>query len=111
MRTAIILGRKHGGKTMELVHGTEKPIHEQLPTFKAEFCRSEIHEEFEYVELWTSDEGMTKRRKLISPKRAKEIAEAQAKAEAAAKAAAAKAAAEAKKKEKPAAEAQAKAEA
>ena len=118
MRTAIILGRRHGGKTMELVHGTEKPIHEQKETFKSEFCRSDIHEELEYVELWLSDEGQTKKRKLITPKKAKEIAEAKAKAEAAEKARLAKLAAKAKKEDSTAkgdesatAEAKAKAEA
>src|SRR4051812_10996771 len=100
MRTAIILGRRHDGDLMELVSGIEAPIHEQLATFKTEYCRADVHKDFEYVELWTSDEGLTKKRKLISPKRAKEIAEAKAKAEAAEKAAIEKAAAEANKKEK-----------
>jgi hypothetical protein len=101
MRTAIIIGRKHGQKSLVLVSGPEVPIVEQKELFK-DFQRDSVHDDFEYVELWTSDAGCVKDRKLISPK----VAAAKAKAEAEAKA---KAEAEAKAKQK--AEAKAKADA
>jgi len=66
MRNAIILGRRHGGKALEVVSGPEHPIEKQLDTFK-EFLRKPTNDRFEHVELWTSDGGRRKHRKLSKP--------------------------------------------
>lgn len=81
MRTAIIIGRKHGQKALQVVSGPEVPILEQKELFKG-FQRVHAHDDFEYVELWISDAGRVKERKLITHGRAEELAEARVKAEA-----------------------------
>lgn len=85
MRTVIILARKHGAKQMELLSGPEVPAHEQKAKYK-EFCRLDVHPELATVQLWDSNEGFTKERKLLSPKEADAKAKAQAKARAEAEA-------------------------
>lgn len=85
MRTAIIIGRKHGQKTLEVVSGPEVPILEQKELFK-DFQRVHAHDDYEYVELWISDAGKVKDKKLVTYERAEELADAKAKAEADAKA-------------------------
>lgn len=102
MRTLIILARKHGGKSLELVSGPEIPAHQQAAKFKKDFQTSGgVNDAFEHAELWSSDAGRKKQIRLISPAKAKEIAEAHAKAVAEAeKAAAQKAKAEAEAKAK-----------
>ena len=66
MRTAIILGRKHGAKALEMISGPSIQITEQLKSFKA-FLIDKEHESFETVELWTSDGGRMKQRRLLKP--------------------------------------------
>jgi hypothetical protein len=63
MRTALILGRRHGGKHFEVVSGPENPVSAQLALFK-EFQRTSAHQDLEHVQLWTSDTGITKQRRL-----------------------------------------------
>jgi hypothetical protein len=70
MRTLIILARKHGGKKLEMVGGPEVPVHQQSADFKKDFCRSDVNEVYEYAELWSSDAGRLKYRKLQSGKTA-----------------------------------------
>lgn len=95
MRTAIILGRPHGKKTIEIVSGAETPITKQLADFK-KLSAAGTSEKYEHLELWISDTGRSKTLKgILTAKAAKEQAEARAKAEAELKAAAE---AEAKKK-------------
>jgi hypothetical protein len=106
MRTAIILGRKHGGKKLELVSGPDVPIVKQLETFKDHARAGDVNKDFEYLELWTSDGGRTKKRSFDSEATAKAKAEAQAKREAQAKEAAAKAKADEEAKAKAAADAE-----
>lgn len=105
MRTAITVGRKHGGKAFELIHGPETPIQEQLEAFKDHAREGQVHPEFEHVELWASDGGRTKKRSFDSEAAAKKKAEAQAKREADARKAKADAEAAAKKKAEAEAEA------
>jgi hypothetical protein len=66
MREAITYGRRHGAKAREVISGPDVPIAKQLDSFK-EFQGAVEHKDFEYVELWTSDSGLTKRRKLNKP--------------------------------------------
>jgi hypothetical protein len=81
MRTAIIIGRKHGQKALEVVSGPEVPIVEQKELFK-DFQRIHANDDYEHVELWISDAGKVKDRTLVTQKRAVELADAKAKAEA-----------------------------
>jgi len=80
-REVIILGRKHGAKTMELLSGPEVPAHEQNAKFK-DFCRVTVHPEISEVQLWESSGGRVRVRSLLSPKEAKQKAERDAKAKA-----------------------------
>lgn len=56
MRQAILLGRKHGGKVLEVIHGPDVPIAKQLDTynkFKGTHQAGKlVNDRFEYVELW-----------------------------------------------------------
>jgi hypothetical protein len=79
MRTAITVGRKHGGKKLEIISGPETPIREQLDAFKDEVRSGESHESLEYIELWISDSGRAKKRKFITPAAAKAKVEAEKK--------------------------------
>lgn len=70
MRTALIVGRKHGSKKLEVVElpstvGAE--VHKTIASFKEQTASGES-KQWELLELWTSDGGVTKRRKLIKPK-------------------------------------------
>lgn len=98
MRDVIILARKHGSKTMELLSGPEIPAHEQSAKFK-EFCKVSVHPELAQVELWDSGSGRQKSRDLLSPKEAAEKAKRDAKS--AADAEAKRKSAEAAAKNKP----------
>jgi hypothetical protein len=71
MRTAITLARKHGGTKLSVVSGPEVSIHEQKSAFKS-LRFGYGHDKFEYIELWTSDEGRVGKLKLLTPEAAKE---------------------------------------
>lgn len=85
MRTAIILGRPHGKKSVEIISGVEVPAHEQAGRFK-KLSAASTNEKYEHIELWYSDSGRTKQLKgLLTEKAQKERDEARKKADAEAK--------------------------
>lgn len=99
MRTAITVGWFHGAKETKTLLGPETAIEDQIAAFK-KLPATEVHDQFERVELWESGSGVTKTRKFISKdeqkrreqvrleqeKAAKKAADAKAKADATAKA-------------------------
>jgi hypothetical protein len=82
MKCAFTFGRKHGGKSLELVTGADVPVHQQLAEFK-EFQRVRSHEKFEEVFLFIASPAKSHR--LDTPEKAAAAA-AKAKADAEAKA-------------------------
>ncbi len=66
-RTAITLIRKHGATSFELVAGPEVGIQQQLTAFTADFCHSPHHADVAEVQLWESDGGVRRHRRLTLP--------------------------------------------
>lgn len=66
-RTAITLIRKHGATSFELVAGPEVGIQQQLTAYTADFCHSPHHADVAEVQLWESDGGVRRHRRLTLP--------------------------------------------
>lgn len=96
MRTAILLGRKHGSKKLELI-STETDVIKNKLAFKDHAREGQVHDDYDRVELWISDAGLVKERDFESEATAKAKADAQKRRESEA----AKAKADASKKAEP----------
>jgi hypothetical protein len=71
MRTAILLVREHGKKVFELVHGPDVGITEQQTDVRELLASPREHEHFAEAQFWTSDGGLQRTVKFMSPEEAK----------------------------------------
>lgn len=66
MRLAITIGFKHGCGTPVVVIGPEVPLAEQRAAMRAT-RQQPHHEQFQRIELWTSNQGRIARKRLGHP--------------------------------------------
>ena len=66
MRTAITLGRRHGAKELEIIHLPSVSVADQMAKLKAA-RGSKTHSDFEHVEVWESDAGLTRKQRFSKP--------------------------------------------
>lgn len=66
-RTALILIRKHGSENWSLVAAPQDRIDQQSAQFTADYCHSPHHAEVAEAQLWTSDAGIYRHRRLTPP--------------------------------------------
>ena len=67
MRTAIILVREHGKKVFEMVSGPEAAFAQQNADMREILAHPGTHEHFAEVQYWTSDGGLQRTVKFLSP--------------------------------------------
>ena len=77
MRTAIVLGRRHGAAASELLVKPEDGVQAAKDKFKEFLGFSGVHPDFERVEIWDQDQGCERVLRLHSPELAK-VAQEQA---------------------------------
>lgn len=63
MRTAITLGWKHGGKSVDLLDPPNVSLVEQRQKFK-QLNPDGFHSTYERIEVWESDSGVVRSRKF-----------------------------------------------
>lgn len=65
MRVALTIGYEHNSAKPQFLFGPETPLSAQIDFIKS--LKLETHPQFQRVELWESDGGVTKYRKFAKP--------------------------------------------